>query len=331
MIKIGLNCKKQQIKQNWCDKSFDIIKKNNKFVATINSKESNMCKFLISYLFMDLMVGTVSYVLAALLLLSLAALVVVSVLFLKQRKKMHTECMRTRSEDEIKSTFLTHISNALKMPLKTINENCNKLQGKDGIGLSEEERLKLISNIHKNSHQMFTYLNEIQELTNFDGSVPAISMIEVNLAELIMSYRREILHEAHRGVMVGIRTNMSPHCKATLDTPMFRQLIMHLLRISARRTKEGSITISYDWEREGLHFQIEDTGGGLPDEYKGVIFKQMLPEDYVLSPECQSVAISVRICKSIVDSLKGTIEARSSEEERGVIFDFWFPCYVRFN
>ncbi len=290
-----------------------------------------MSKILISILFMELMVSTLNIVLASLLVVALIALSIITTLFMKQRKKLFKECLRTRKDDEIKSSFLTHISHALRMPLKSINDDCKKLEGEDSKELSGEERISLISNIHRNSHQMFTYLNELQELTNFDGSVPALSMIEVNLAELIMSYRREILHETHRGVMVAIRTNMSPHCKATMDTTMFRQLIMHLLRICAKRTKEGSITISYDWEREGLHFQLEDTGGGIPDQYKGIIFQQMLPSDYILPPECQSVAISIRICKSIIDSMRGTIKAQSSEEEKGVIFDFWFPCYVKFT
>ncbi len=272
-----------------------------------------------------------AYVLWGLLLSALIIIILLLVVVFSQRSQIKKCALSSRKSEEIKSSFLTHITAALRSPLSAINKYCDVLEGDEQEPLTDEERDKLISEIHKNSHSMFSYLNELQELTNFDGAVPALSMIEVNLAELIMSYRREILHETHRGVMVGIRTTMSPHCKATMDTTLFRQLIMHLLRVAAKRTEEGDITISYEWEREGLHCWIEDNGGGLADEYKGVIFKNLLPEDHPMSADCQSTAISLRICKSIIDSIHGTIEAHSSEEDKGVVISFWFPCKVKFS
>lgn len=267
--------------------------------------------------------------------LIIAAFLVIAKLLSKLRKllKQHArDEYRAQKGMEVKTKFIQYVGQALRLPLTIINEHCQKLEGSCPCSpLTAEERESLIQDIHFNSHQLNTYLNELQELTGFNGTVPAISMIEVNLAELIASYRREILHEVHRGVSVGIRTNMSHHCKGTLDTPMFRQLMIHLLRICAQHTKEGSITISYEWQHEGLHFLIEDTGGGLPDEYKGVVFKHVLPEGFTLPPECRLIAVSVRICKTIIEAMEGTISCYSSEEERGIILDFWIPCYVRFD
>lgn len=267
--------------------------------------------------------------------LIIAALLIIARLSLTLRKlhKQHThDEYRAQKSMEVKSKFIQHVGQALRLPLTIINEHCQKLEGSCPCSpLAASEREALIHDIHYNSHQLNTYLNELQELTGFNGTVPTISMIEVNLAELVASYRREILREVHRGVSVGIRTNMSHHCKGTLDTPMFRQLMIHLLRICAQHTTEGSITISYEWQNEGLHFLIEDTGGGLPDEYKGVVFKHVLPEDFTLPPECRLIAVSVRICKTIIEAMEGTISCYSSEEERGIILDFWIPCYVRFD
>lgn len=267
--------------------------------------------------------------------LILAALLVIAKLAFSLRK-LHKQRVsdeyRAQKGMEVKTKFIQHVGQALRLPLTIINENCQKLESSCPCNpLTEEEREALIQDIQVNGHQLNTYLNELQELTGFNGSVPTISMIEVNLAELVASYRREILHEVRRGVTVGVRTNMSHHCKATLDTPMFRQLMIHLLRICAQHTQEGSISVSYEWQHEGLHFHIEDTGGGLPDEYKGVVFKHVLPEGFVLPPECRLIAVSVRICKTIIDAMQGTISCTSSEEEHGIAIDFWIPCYVRFN
>jgi len=282
-------------------------------------------------LFFTTLLAIPEYIPYTLLGLALIAIVILVIILLNYRRHLHKELARSRKTDEIKSSFLTHINKALRMPLAIINSNCHDLRGAENKTMTEEERDKMLREIHENSHQMFTYLNELQELTNFDGAIPAISTIEVNLAELILSYRREILHETRRGVMVGIRTAMSPHCKATLDTTMFRQLIMNLLRIAAKRTKEGSITIRYDWENEGLRFWIEDSGGAVPEEIRGILFTNLLDSDDIKKIEDRSIYITLSICKAIVDSLQGTIEALPSEDDKGALVSFWIPCYVKFD
>ncbi len=267
------------------------------------------------------------------LALVLVGLIVFIVLFENEKMRLHREKLRVMEDERIKSSFLTHIGQAVRMPLNSINMICNKLDDPDKEGLTIEDYKNAISRIHRNSHQMYTYLNELMELTNFNGAVPALAMIEVNLAELILSYRREILHEVRRGVMVGVSSTMSPHCKATMDTTIFRQLIMNLLRIAAQRTMQGSITIRYNWECEGLRFWIEDTGEKFPDSVRGLLFTELLTDDYTIKEECRQISVNLNICKAIIDSLHGTIEAKVTDPEsgKGSTITFWFPCHVRFN
>ncbi len=270
------------------------------------------------------------YVAFDLLLLSLVALTVLGYFFYKLQDQLKRVKMRAWKNEEIKSAFLTHINNALRSPLETINSNCEKLE-EEYDKLQPDERIKIISNIRNDSNQMFTYLNELEELTNFDGAIPALSMIEVNLAELILSYRREILHETKKGVTVAIQTTMSPHCRAILDTTTFRQLIMLLLRIAAQRTKEGSITITYNSEREGLHFWITDSGEPIPDETRELLFASMRNKDSVLQLENKTTVTILNICKSIIDAMQGTIEALPGDNNKGIVTSFWFPCHLKFN
>ncbi len=270
-------------------------------------------------------------VLAGLLLLALISLAILTFLYLRQRKKLHKAISISRKNVAIKSSFLSNITLGLRIPISLINNHCDTLEDEKSNPLTEEERSALVEEIHKNSHRMFSYLNELQELTNFDGAIPALATIEVNLAELIMSYRREILHETQRGVMVAIRTTMSPHCKATMDTTIFRQLIMHLLRLGAERTQEGTITIYYEWRNEGLFFKLTDTGDPVTEELRNILFTDQLREEHIIHMDDRNTVASLKICKSIIDSIHGTIEAGEGDEGRGVSVSFWFPCYVRFN
>ncbi len=270
-----------------------------------------------------------TYILYGIVLALIVALIYSYIFILKQGKQIRKLELRAKRDEEIKSNFLTQICHALRIPLIVINDYLKDVQAKGCENMSDQERQKVMMNIYKNSSQMFSYLDELQELTNFEGSIPALSMIEVNIAELIMSYRREILHETQRGVTVCIRTTMSPHCKANLDTTMFRQLMMHLLRLGAQRTSEGEIVIEYNWENEGLRFDLTDTGFPIREEIRDRLFTNQLKTEDIKLMEEQTTYISLCMCKSIVDSMNGTIQAL--QRENGAHISFWIPCYVRFK
>ncbi len=269
-----------------------------------------------------------SIILAIVLLI---VLIVSYVIIYRLRKQIRRLEIRSKKDEELKSNFLTHIGQAMRTPVIAINEFCDSVKEKGCENMTDAQRQEVLGNIQKNSQQMFTYLNELQELTNFNGATPAISMIEVNLAELIMSYRREILHETKRGVMVCIRTNMSPHCKATLDTTLFRQLIMSLLRLGALRTQEGEITIEYEWENEGLRFTLSDSGDPVAQEIRELLFTDLLKEEHITHLDNRMTINSLNICKSIIASMNGTIKTEPQEKAKGIAVTFWIPCYVRFN
>ncbi len=272
-----------------------------------------------------------TYILYVIVLVLILALIYTYTVIIRQRKQIKKLELRAKRDEEIKSNFLTQICHALRFPLIVINDYLKGVQARGCENMSDDERQKVMMNIYKNSSQMFTYLDELQELTNFEGSIPALSMIEVNLAELIMSYRREILHETQRGVTVCIRTTMSPHCKANLDTTMFRQLIMHLLRLGAQRTSEGEISIEYNWENEGLRFDLKDSGFPIREEIRDRLFTNQLKAEDIKQMEEQSTYISLCMCKSIVDSMSGTIQALKPANDKGAHISFWIPCHVRFN
>lgn len=253
-------------------------------------------------------------------------LVVALILLYNKEHRMKIDMENAKRSEEVKDSFLSHISHALHTPLNNIMVSCDTLAEEKGK-ISQERQNELIEEIHQSSHHLYDYIEELLELSNIEGNVPKFTAIEVNLLELIMSYRREILREVNKNVLVRIRTELSPHCRATMDTTLVRQLIMHLLECSAKNTQEGHITIHYAWEREGLRFQIEDTGTGLPLEVCNTLSSKMIDPESESKMEDNTTILSLSVCRAIIDAIHGTIEA-SPKEDGGTMFTFWFPCEV---
>ena len=243
-------------------------------------------------------------------------------------KRLSREVKRAQSSERIKSIFLANVSHALRTPLNAIigfSEIILKEQEKGEI--TPEQLKEAATHINKNGHQLLFFIQQLLELSNFESSVLTFSLIEVNLAELMASYRREALHETKPGVSVMVRSSLSPHCKGTLDTNLMHQLMMHLLRNAAHYTKEGTITINYEYERKGMKVTITDTGDGMPKEHLENIFSLLHLED-ALTLDNRASELGLSICKAITDSLGGEISL-NSELGKGTTATVWFPCRMR--
>lgn len=243
-------------------------------------------------------------------------------------KRLSREVKRAQSSERIKSIFLANVSHALRTPLNAIigfSEIILKEQEKGEI--TPEQLKEAATHINKNGHQLLFFIQQLLELSNFESSVLTFSLIEVNLAELMASYRREALHETKPGVSVMVRSSLSPHCKGTLDTNLMHQLMMHLLRNAAHYTKEGTITINYEYERKGMRVTITDTSDDIPQEYLDNAFSLLHAEDS-LTLENRATELGLSICKAIIDGMGGEISL-TSEPGKGTTATVWFPCRMR--
>jgi len=252
----------------------------------------------------------------------------VLVLYHRQALRLKEEIQHAINSEDIKSHYLEDVSLTFQEPLRSIIKNCESIESQPCFR-QHPDVVKAIEDIRFQSQQLAQYANEILELSNTQGNIPRSSKIQVNLIELIMSYRREILHDVKENVQVNIRTEVSPHTKVWVDTTIFRQLIMHLLRAAAESTDEGSITIRYATEKKGLRFWIENTCPALPKEALDTMFTaQIDPYNQNKKTDDKDVVMSMALCKSIIDKLKGTIEATAKQTDFGNlnIVTFWFPC-----
>lgn len=242
--------------------------------------------------------------------------------------RLRREIKRAQSSEHIKSIFLANVSHALRTPLNAIIGFSDILLKEQEKGQVNPEQLKeAATQINQNGHQLLFFIQQLLELSNFESNVLTFSLIEVNLAELMASYRREAMHETKPGVSVLVRSSLSPHCKATLDTNLMHQLMMHLLRNAAYYTNEGTITINYEYERKGMRVNITGTGEGLSKEYMENAFSLLNMKDS-LTLENHATELGLSICKAIIDGLGGEISL-SSEPEKGTTVTVWFPCRMR--
>ena len=239
-------------------------------------------------------------------------------------KRLETEVNRAQKSEQLKSVFLDNASHALRTPLNAILGYSNLILEERDSTMNPAHVKEMATHIKDNVQQLLGFVKQLLDLSSFEGGMPFFTLIQVNLAELMASYRREALNITNPEVSVRVRTNLSPHCKVTLDTNFMHQLMMHLLTNAANHARQGEITIWYGNERRGLKVTITYMGNGQAEMLSKDIFSYLQSED-MLKMTDQSSGLGLPICKAIIDALGGELDIDTGDG-RKTVASFWFPC-----
>lgn len=239
--------------------------------------------------------------------------------------RLRNEIGRAQRSERIKTVFMANVSHALRTPLNAIITDSQRL-----LDNEETDSKKLnatMTTINQNGKQLLYFISQLLELSSFDSNMATFTMIEVNLAELMASYRREAQRDAGANVQVVVRSPLSPHAKGTVDTNLMYQLMTHLLHNALAHTQEGTITIDYDQDDKGMRIEVIDTGDGEVQDFKSN-FSTLIQGNDSLALFNQRSGLGLSICKSIVEGLHGTIDLKS-EKGKGTHVTVWIPCKMR--
>lgn len=239
--------------------------------------------------------------------------------------RLRNEIGRAQRSERIKTVFMANVSHALRTPLNAIITDSQKLLDTEE---TNPKKLKaMMTTINQNGKQLLYFISQLLELSSFDSNMATFTLIEVNLAELIASYRREAQRDAGANVTVVVRSPLSPHAKGMVDTNLMYQLMTHLLHNALAHTQEGTITIDYDYADNGLKIEVIDTGDGEPQDFQSN-FSTLIQGNDSLALFNQRSGLGLSICKSIVEGLHGIIDLKS-EKGKGTHVTVWIPCKMR--
>lgn len=233
---------------------------------------------------------------------------------------------RAQKSQQLKSVFIDNISRTLRSPLQVIEGVCNMILDEKDENMQPAQVRESMLNISSHAQELIDFVAQLHEMSKFEGITPSFTFIEVNLSELMASYRREAMNYTKPDVSVRVTTDLSPHCKAILDTNLMHQLMMHLLTNAVAHVTRGDILIKYGAERKGLKITINFIGIG-QSELVGVDIYSLLQEENALKDSVMSSALGLAISKAIVEMFGGEFYMDSDNDK--TLASVWFPCQLK--
>ena len=225
---------------------------------------------------------------------------------------------KAEEANRLKSSFLANMSHEIRTPLNAIVGFSDVLVSGE---FPEDEKMGYCEIIKKNSDILLVLINDILDISRIESG---------HLKMVYQNY--DVVNVARESLMVVEQTKRTPASfildseleayVVRTDAQRLKQVFMNLLTNAAKFTREGSIRISIEMNKEQdmLQFAVTDTGCGIPEDKAETIFERFEKlDEYV-----QGTGLGLSITRLIVEKLGGKIWVDTSYKA-GARFVFTHP------
>ena len=248
----------------------------------------------------------------------------------EELKKLNSNLEKTNSDLEAantaKSSFLANMSHEIRTPI-------NAVLGMDEMILREAKDkniLEYATDIDSAGHQLLSLINDILDFSKIESGKMEIHPVEYELFSIINDcYNMVFLRAKRKGLKFIVEND--PNIPAFLygDEVRVRQIIMNLLTNAIKYTKDGEVTLRFDYEElqddiVNLKVSVKDTGIGISEENQKMLFESFKRIDEKENRNIEGTGLGLTITKKFVDMMDGSIEVNSALYE-GSTFTVTIP------
>ena len=249
---------------------------------------------------------------------------------IKERNKVEKVLIaakeRAELSDKLKTSFLTNMSHEIRTPMNAIVGLSELLKERS---YSEEEKTEFVNLIVSNSNSLLGLIDDILDISKIESNQLNIIFkeFEVNtlLNELYQRYIQEI--KSRDKSILDFRLSVNPKDYGLLiesDPLRLKQVLSKLLDNAIKFTDAGHITLGCNLEKDRIMFFVEDTGIGLSEDKKEIIFELFRKVEDNKLRLYRGTGLGLSLSQNIVKILGGEIKVES-QINKGSRFYFSLP------
>lgn len=222
---------------------------------------------------------------------------------------------------ELREGFLRTITHELRTPLTSIIGFIELARSGPGI---DERQQKYLSVSLECAINLKTMINDLLDLSKIEAGKVELRLTPVNVFELAEDVIESMVPALRdKGLMAkNYISNGLPLIKA--DKEKLRRIFVNLLGNAVKFTSEGGIVINGRLDGKVATFSVKDSGIGLDEADKLVIFEKFRQVDYSSTRKYEGIGLGLSIVKELVELHGGDIRVES-QPGQGSEFIFSLP------
>ena len=244
----------------------------------------------------------------------------------EQEHLQATTIERLREVDRMKDQFLSVLSHELRTPLNAIMGFGSILQ--DGLaGPLSAEQQAMVGKMLAGSETLMALIDDVLDLSRIRAGKLSLASEPFDAAPLVAEVAASMEGLARRKritLMTPARGSKTPLVLG--DAQRVAQILRNLLGNAIKFTPAGG-RVGVTWRQAGemLHFEVKDSGVGIPVEMHHVLFEPFVQIDMSNTRQAGGTGLGLSITKALVEAHGGHI---GFDSEVGAGTTFWFTLPV---
>jgi signal transduction histidine kinase len=222
-----------------------------------------------------------------------------------------------------KTDFVSSVSHELRTPLTSIKGYASILLTEKLGALPAEVKLRL-ERINRHSDELAQLVNDLLDISRIQSGRVIMKQEPRNLRKIVEE-AAELLSVQLKERQVELSINMPEEISVFVDPSQIKRVFINLIGNAIKFTPaKGKITISVYKVDKDVEVDISDTGCGIPEEAKELIFEEFYRVDNAINQEVKGTGLGLALVKNIVEAHKGKIWV-TSKIGKGSTFSFILP------
>lgn len=228
-----------------------------------------------------------------------------------QRKKYEDLLIKAMEKaeesDRLKSAFLANMSHELRTPMNAIFGFASLLNDKNKTREEIEQYANIILN---SSEHLLSLINDIIDISIIGAGTVKISKsaFELNtfLKTLYNFFHSYLVAKSKFNIFLKLNIPES-ECYIVSDETRLRQILTNLLSNAVKFTENGIIEFGYTIEGELIRFFVKDTGIGIPEDKKEIVFERFRKVAETKEKLYEGTGLGLSIARACAQLLKGKL------------------------
>ena len=225
--------------------------------------------------------------------------------------------------EQLKSVFFNNINHEIRTPLNAILGFADLLKSCD---FKDQQRNEFIKIIENSGRGLLSTVNELIEMANIEMGRTKVSFSAISLNEAIESVYNYFKPEVdEKGIKFSYDLPLSyEEAMIISDSGKLNFILANLVNNAIKYSPNGKIELGYAKKGSILEFFVKDSGIGMSEEQKRIIFDKFRQGNETITREYQGLGLGLTISKAFIEMLGGKIWTES-KVGKGSKFYFTIP------
>ena len=238
----------------------------------------------------------------------------------ERTQDLYDAVQSAESANRAKSEFLATMSHELRTPLTcVIGISSTLLQWSYGNRGAKkmpiQKQRTYLQTIHDSGEHLLKLINDILDLSQVEAGKKVLKISEFSLSKLSYELWQNFREKAEQNqVKLFFEHHINPELdRFTADQRRVQQIIFNLLSNGIKFTPSGgTVILKVMRDQNTAIFQVEDTGMGISQEQKPLLFKKFQQLDSPYSRQQGGTGLGLALTKQLVELHNGIIEVEST-------------------